>query len=173
MNPRILCVCAFIALAVAMASAQTKTTMSGKCGKADVQQSVPAGDQPGHAFVLSQGKCSVTGKVNGATGKDGVFAEHGEATATHLKNWGVYTVTFDSGDKIFYDYQGTSTMKDGNFQTGTNKYQIASGTGKMKGLKGSGSCKLTGNSDGTLEYSCTGEYTLAGGAMAKPAMAKP
>jgi hypothetical protein len=173
MKTRILCVCAFVALVAVLASAQTKTTMTGKCGKPDVQQSVPAGDQMGHAFVLSQGKCSVTGKINGVTPKDGVFAEHGEATATHLKNWGVYTVTLDSGDKIFYDYQGTGTTKDGNFQTGTNKYQVASATGKMKGIKGSGSCKLTGNSDGTLDYSCTGEYTLAGGAMAKPAMAKP
>jgi hypothetical protein len=173
MKTRTLCVCAFVALAVVLASAQTKTTMTGKCGKADVQQSVPAGDQPGHAFVLSQGKCSVTGKVNGATGKDGAYSEHGEATPTHLKNWGVYTVTFDNGDKIFYDYQGTSTMKDGNLVTGTNKYQVASATGKMKGIKESGSCKLTGNSDGTLDYSCTGEYTLAGGAMSKPAMSKP
>ena len=58
-------------------------------------------------------------------------------------------------------------MKDGAFQTGTNKYQIAGGTGK-KGIKGSGGCKLTGKPDGGLDYACTGEYTLAGAAKAKP-----
>jgi hypothetical protein len=151
-----------------MASAQTKTTMSGKCAKADVQQSIPAGDQQGHAFTLAQGKCTVTGDVAGAAGKDGAYSEHGDITATHMKNWGVYTVTFDNGDKIYYNYQGMGTMKGSAFQGGTNKYQIASGTGKMKGLKGSGSCKLTGNSDGTLDYSCTGEYTSGDAAMAKP-----
>jgi len=57
--------------------------------------------------------------------------------------------------------------KDGVFQTGTNKYQIAGGTGKMKGIKGAGVCKLTGAADGSLDYSCSGEYTLAGAAPAK------
>jgi len=156
-----------VALAV-MASAQTKTTMSGKCGKADVQQSIPAGDQQGHVFTLAQGKCSVNGDVNGAAGKEGAYSEHGDVTATHMKNWGVYTVTFDNGDKVFYNYQGMGTMKDGAFQGGTNKYQIAGGTGKMKGIKGSGTCKLTGTSDGGTDYSCSGEYTIGGAAPAKP-----
>jgi len=165
---KIVCVCAVVALAVVMASAQTKTSLSGKCGKADVQQSIPAGDQQGHAFTLAQGKCSATGDVGGAAGKDGAFSEHGDVTATHMKNWGVFVETFDSGDKVIYNYQGMGTMKDGAFQAGTNKYQIAGGTGKMKGIKGSGACKLTGAADGGLDYSCTGEYTLAGAAPAKP-----
>src|ERR1017187_2904529 len=152
MNFRTLCVCAAVALAVAMASAQTKTSLSGKCGKADVQQSIPAGDQAAHAFTLAQGKCSAAGKVGGAAGKEGAFSEHAEVTATHMKNWGVFVESFDSGDKVIYNYQGT---------------------GKMKGIKGSGGCKLTGKPDGGLDYSCSGEYTLAGAAMAKPAPAKP
>ena len=112
-------------------------------------------------------------EVGGAEGRDGAFSEHAEVTPTHLKNWGVFVETFDSGDKVIYNYQGTGTLKDGAFQTGTNKYQIAGGTGKMKGIKGSGSCKLTGKSDGGLDYSCTSEYTLAGAVMAKPSPAKP
>ncbi len=166
MNYRTVCVCAVIALAVAMASAQTKTTMSGKCDKADVEQSIPAGDHPGHVFTLAQGKCSATGDVAGAMGKEGTFSEHADATATHMRNAGVFTETFDNGDKIYYNYQGTGTMKDGGFQ-GTNKYQIAGGTGKMKGIKGSGTCKLTGNQDGSTDYECTGEYTTAAAAPAK------
>jgi len=167
MNYRFVCVCAVVALAVAMASAQTKSTLSGKCGKADVQQSVPAGDQQGHAFTLAQGKCTVMGDVGGAAGKDGVFSEHGDVSATHMKNWGVFVESFDSGDKVFYSYQGTGTMKDGAFQSGTNKYQITGGTGKMKGIKGAGTCKLTGAADGGDDYSCSGVYTLAGAAPAK------
>jgi hypothetical protein len=37
----------------------------------------------------------------------------------------------------------------------------------MKGIKGSGTCKTTGTADGRLEYTCTGEYTIAGAAAAK------
>jgi len=37
----------------------------------------------------------------------------------------------------------------------------------MKGIKGSGTRKLTGTADGGTEYSSSGEYTLAGGTMAK------
>ena len=51
--------------------------------------------------------------------------------------------------------------------SGSNKYQITGGTGKMKGIKGSGTCKLTGTADGGTEYSCTGEYTIAAAAPAK------
>ena len=168
MNYRTVCVCAVIALAVAMASAQTKTTLSGKCGKPDVEQSVPVGDQPGHMFTLAQGKCSAMGDVGGAAGKDGAFSEHGDVTATHAKNWGVFVETFDSGDKVMYNYQTTGTVKAGAFQSGSNKYQITGGTGKMKGIKGSGTCKLTGAADGSLDYSCSGEYTMSGSAPAKP-----
>jgi hypothetical protein len=167
MNSRTLCVCAVVALAVVIASAQTKTTLSGKCSKADVQQSIAIPDQPGHAFTLAQGKCSAEGEVGGEAGKDGTYSEHAEVTGNHLKNWGVFVETFANGDKVFYRYQSTGTAKDGVFQAGHNKYQIAGGTGKMKGIKGSGTCKLTGASDGGTDYSCTGEYTHAGETPAK------
>lgn len=168
MKYRILCGCVLFAFVVAMASAQTKASFSGKCGKPDVQQSIPAGDQPGHAFTLAQGKCVAKGKVGGAATKEGAFSEHGDVAGNHVKTWGVYVETYDSGDKIFYNYQTTGTTKDGVFQAGANKYQITGGTGKMKGIKGSGACKLTGAAEGGPDYSCSGEYTLAGAAPAKP-----
>ncbi len=31
----------------------------------------------------------------------------------------------------------------------------------MKGIKGSGTCKTTGTAGGGLDYSCSGEYTMA------------
>ena len=158
MNFRTGCVCVVVALGVAVASAQTKTTMTGKCNKPDVRQSVPAGDQEGHTFMVVQGQCTITGNVNGAVAKQGNFSEEVDATPTSMSNRGVYVATFDNGDKVYYKYQGTATMKDGAVQTGSNKYEIAGGTGKMQGINGSGACKLTGNSDGGLDYSCTGTY---------------
>ena len=167
MKFKILCVSALIAFVVSTASAQTSHTFSGKCSKPDVQQSVPAGDKDGHVFTLGQGKCSATGKIGTASAKDGSFSEHGEATANNSKAWGLYTENYDGGDKVYYSYMTTASLKAGAMTTGSNKYQIIGGTGKMKGIKGSGSCKLTGTADGGLDYSCTGTYTLAAAAPMK------
>ena len=167
MKYRILCVSVLFAFVVAMASAQSKNSISGKCAKPDVTHSVPAGDQPGHAFSLAQGKCSSKGEVGGAMSKEGAFSEEIEAFPDRMKNWGVYVETFDSGDKVFYCYETNGTMKDGAFQSGMNKYVITGGTGKMKGIKGKGTCKLTGSTDGGVDYSCEGEYMLAAAAAVK------
>ncbi len=141
--------------------------MSGKCSKPDVQQNIPAGDKTGHLFTLAQGKCAATGEIGGAAAKDGAFSEHGEVSGNSSKTWGIYTATFDSGDKVFFTYQTNSTLKAGILQSGQNKYQITGGTGKMKGIKGSGTCKTTGTAEGGLDYDCTGTYTLAAAAPAK------
>jgi hypothetical protein len=164
---KILCACEVFALALATISAQTKNSFSGKCSKPDVEQSIPAGDKDGHAFSLAQAKCTAKGDVNGAAPKDGVYAEHRDTTGMHSKGWGVYVETFDSGDKVFYDYQTNVTTKDDKTASGSNKYQTTGGTGKMKGIKGSGTCKLTGNADGSTDYACIGEYTVAAAAPAK------
>ena len=166
MKYKILCGCVVLGLSMATSSAQTKSEFSGKCGKPDVQQSVPAGDKDGHVFVLMQGKCTASGEVNGVAAKEATYSVHGEVTGKRTKTWGVYVATFDSGDKISYYYQETTTANADGSSVGSNKYQVSSGTGKMKGITGSGTCKLTGGSDGSAEYSCTGEYT-AGGAAAK------
>jgi hypothetical protein len=152
-----------LALAVVTVSAQTKTMLSGKCEKPKVQQSISIPDQQGHMFTLSQGNCTAKGDIGGAKGKDGVFSERADIMGNHLKNSGVFVETMDSGDKIFYTYQSTATLKDGALVSGMNEYEISGATGKMKGIKGSGSCKLTPTSDGGTEYSCSGEYTMGGG----------
>jgi hypothetical protein len=168
MRFKLACICAMSVMAAASTSAQTKQSFSGKCGKPDATHALPAGDREGHAFVLQQGKCeTASGEVEGAKSKQGVFAEHGESTATRWLASGMYVESYDSGDKIFYTFHTTGTLKDGALTTARNTYQITGGTGKMKGIKGSGSCKLTGNADGSLDYACTGEYTLAAAAPAR------
>lgn len=162
MRYKAVCICAMLAMAAASAPAQTKQSFSGKCAKPEVLQTLPAGDKEGHAYLLQQGKCeTATGEVEGAKSKQGAFAEHGESTATRIQGWGTYVESYDSGDKIFYAYHTTAAVKDGVITTGGNTYQIAGGTGKMKGIKGSGTCKLKGNADGSLDFACTGEYTMA------------
>lgn len=162
MSHKILFICALFAVMVPVGSAQTKYTFSGKCAKADKAQSIPAGDKDGHVFMVQQGKCTTdNGGIGEAKSKEGVYTEHDDVMGNQLKAWGVYVETYDNGDKVFYNYQGASTTKDGALVTGSNTWRLAGGTGKMKGIKGSGGCKLTPGDGGGLNYSCTGEYTLA------------
>ena len=167
MKYKILCACALFAFAVVATPAQTKTTMSGKCDKPSMAQSAPAGDKDGHAFMLQQGSCTAGGDVGDAKGKSGMFTEHDDATGTHVTGWGMYVETLDSGDKIFYSYVTKASTKDNMITTGGNTYKITGGTGKMKGIKGSGTCTLKGESDGGLSYDCSGDYTMAAAAPAK------
>jgi hypothetical protein len=154
-------VCAMVLCAATASFAQTKVSMSGTCAKPDVMQSVPAGDKDGHTFSISQGKCTVKGEVGGVEGKEGVWADHGDGTATRGKVSGIFTETFANGDKIIYTYSETTMMKDGAPVSATNSYQVSSGTGRMKGIKGTGTCKLTPTgTDGAMNFTCSGTYTM-------------
>jgi hypothetical protein len=160
MIAKILLGCTVFALAVATASAQTKNSISGTCAKADVEQSVPAGDSPTHMFTVAQGKCTVKGETAGAMAQSGAYSEHRDVTATRMKAWGVYIETYDSGDKITYNYQLAVSVKDGVPQSGKGTYQATGGTGKMKGIKATGTCTYTPAADNAMSYACTGDYTL-------------
>jgi hypothetical protein len=158
----ILCCCALLALAIAGASAQTSYTFSGTC-KPFFERSIPAGDQPAHTFALSRGKCTDKGTVGGATSTGGQYAEYDDVTASGTKGAGIYTVTYNTGDKVFYQYDVSATTKHGALQAGTVKFTAVGGTGKMKGITAQGSCTLSpGTAAGTNNYSCMGQYTLAG-----------
>jgi hypothetical protein len=82
--------CAFMAVAVAGASAQTSYTLSGTC-KTSIQKSIPAGDQPGHAFVIQGGKCTDREAMAGATARGGQYAEHSDVTASSSKGAGIFS----------------------------------------------------------------------------------
>ena len=65
-------------------------------------------------------------------------------------------------------YAATTTDKNGVMQAQSGTWSFVSGTGKMKGIKGTGACKHTPESGGYLDYACSGEYTLHGTAASKP-----
>jgi hypothetical protein len=163
---KMLCCGAMLALAAPAVLAQEKTTISGTCAKPDLSQSIPAGDAAGHMFRIQQGKCVTKGQVGGAMSKSGAFAEHDEVTAHRIKSWGVYVETYDSGDQITYNYQLALPMKDGAPQPGKGTFQAIGGTGKMKGVKATGSCRYKPAADQGMDYVCTGEFALAGAAAA-------
>ena len=146
----------------ASALAQTKIEMSGKCGKADVEQMVPAADAPDHMMLLRQGRCVPTkaAEIGGSSSKQAAFAEHGEVIGQNGKVTGTYVDTLANGEKVYYSYEATSVLQNGALQSMQNKWKIVGGTAKLKGIKGQGTCTGKGASDGSLTFDCTGEYTL-------------
>ena len=93
--------------------------------------------------------------------KEAAFSEHRDVTGRHVKAWGVYVESYSSGDKVSYSYQSTLELKDGAVKSGISTYHAISGTGKMKGIKATGTCIYSDGGDGGIKYSCTGDYTLA------------
>jgi len=64
----------------------------------------------------------------------------------------------DNADKVYYTYEGSaSTDLTKPFSI---KWKILSGTGKYKGIKGSGTCSAKPNADGSVDDTCTGTYSL-------------
>ena len=150
----------FLALA-AVAGAQTKIAGAMQCSKPDPLHSINVGDRPGHAFSISQSKCTWTKPVElGATQtKEDLVTGFGEITGNSSRDRGVVVLTMASGEKAYVSTQGTATLKAGAVVANEGKWQFTSAGGKLKGLKGQGTykCKSAGEGN-TCEIE--GEYQL-------------
>jgi len=69
-----------------------------------------------------------------------------------------YVDEMADGDKAYYTYQGTSTLKDGAAQTEQGTWTLVGGTGKLKGIKGRGTYKGKADADGSMTYEIEGTY---------------
>lgn len=161
----VICLVFLFALGV---QAQGKVASQWNCGKATAEHSVEVGDQPGHAYAVSQSKCTaVKGEIEGVKEKEGSATELRDVMGSNLSWNGTFVDTLADGDKIHVSYKGTGTAKGNQFVSGNHTWTIIGGTGKFKGAKGEGGCKGKGNPDGTAIWNCTGTYTLAAAAPAK------
>ncbi|HEX6804906.1 MAG TPA: hypothetical protein VF133_14600 [Terriglobales bacterium] len=157
----LLVVCSLV-LCVSVSAAQGKISSQWKCDKPSEQHSIAVPDGEGHNYSLAQGKCtSEKGSMGDAKEQEGTYSEFGDMANSMNHNHGVFVVTLASGDKVFYRYHGTQTLKDGNPASGTNKWTIEGGTGKYKAVKGAGGCKGKGNADGSSTWDCDGSYSGA------------
>ena len=158
---KILFVICMFSLLTSLAAAQTKIASTIKCGKSSIEHMVPVGDHPNHSFGVSQGSCtsSKPWTIAGVAGKEGVGTSTVEADGDVAKSRGVYVETMANGDKGHYRYELASTTKDGQIQISGHHWQLVGGTGKLKGVKGQGTCTGSGTAD-SMTYECEGEYTL-------------
>ena len=151
-----------VCLVSSIGLAQGKTNVQWKCDKPSDQHSIPVGDKPGHAYAIEQINCTaLKGDIAGNKMKSGTGTEFLSITGDNVTGHGEFVESMENGDKNVYKYEFSGTTKNGAFQTGTNKWSLIEGGGKMKGGKASGTCKATGNPDQSTSFDCMGTYTPA------------
>ncbi len=164
MIARILSIALPVLLAPGILMAQTKISGAGRCSKPDVQHSVQVPDRPDHTFGLSQAKCVWTKpwEIEGVKNKEGMATVSEEMTGGTARSREVFVDTMENGDKAFYRYEATTTLKGGAPQSSQGRWTLIGGTGKLKAIQGKGTCKAIGfEADGALTFECQGEYTLS------------
>ena len=121
---------------------------------------IDIGDQPGHAFSISQAKCTWTKPLeyNGIKNKEGTGTEFDEISGDSSSLRGFLLDTMENGDTVHYSYEGTTKMKDGMVESVENKWTIIRATGKLEGLEASGTCKGKSDGEGGVIFECEGEY---------------
>ena len=141
------------------AGAQSK--FAGKCsqGKANPEYSVTTGDK---TLVLAKTICTWSA---GDLGGDQLKAEEDIYTSDMMgktsRDHGYGAGTTASGDKYFIKFDGTTTFEKNNPVSGTCTWAFTGGTGKLKGLKGKGTCTGKFDSSGAAVFDIVGEYQLA------------
>lgn len=146
----------------AVSAAQTKISGTLQCGKPELQYTLPVGDRPDHSFAISKNKCTWSKplEVGGLQTKEDENTTFSEVTGNSGSDRTYVVGTMSNGDKAFVRPQGKSTLKDGAFQSGSGTWAYTGGTGKLKGLKGTGTFTCKANPDGTATCNIVGEYQL-------------
>jgi hypothetical protein len=151
----------FVCLLSYAALAQVKSEVQWKCDKPAKQHSIDVGDKPGHAYAIDQINCTpVTGDIDGAKRKSGAGTEFLYIRGDKFTGHGEFIETMANGDKNIYTYEMKGTLKNGALVSGSDKWTLSEGGGKLKGAKASGTCKGAGNPDQTATWDCAGEYTM-------------
>jgi hypothetical protein len=148
-------------LVPALAAAQgAKISGTVECSPPSPQHVLPVDGQPDHSYGVSQVKCTWTKpwQIGGVASKDGVGTGVDDIRGNKSQASGTYVDTMANGDKAYYKYEFSATLKDGKPEKIANhKWELMGGTGKMAALKGKGTCNATPQADGRVVYECQGE----------------
>ena len=151
---------AFVVCLLAMATAAMAQKVETKwhCTKPAENPMLKVGDEPDHSYALAQGSCTASSSKSGE--KSGAWTEFDDVWKASMTSHGRFNVTMDGGDMIYYTYEASGAPDAKKL---ANKWKIVSGTGKHKGIKGSGTCSGMRNDDQSSDWECTGT-TMMGGA---------
>lgn len=145
-----------LALFTCAALAQGKIDTKWHCSKPATEYKLDVGDTPDHAYSIIQGTCSAT-PGNDFAEKSGAYTEFDELWKASMSGHGRFNVTMENGDKVYYTYETSGPLEPG--KPVSNKWKINSGTGKYKGIKGSGTCSGKRSTDESSDWACTGSYS--------------
>jgi len=140
------------------AMAQSKVNTKWHCPNQSANHKFDVGDVPDHSYMILQGTCNATSSVSGYAEKTGDYTEFQETWKASISLHGRFNVTMDNGDKVYYTYEESRSTDI--TKPHSNKWKILSGTGKYKGIKGSGTCSGAFHDDGSADWECTGTYSI-------------
>jgi hypothetical protein len=140
------------------AMAQSKVDTKWHCPKQTAEHKLDVGDVSDHSYMILQGACNATSSDSGFAEKTGDYTEFQEIWKASISFHGRFNVTMDNGDKVYYTYEGSASTDI--TKPVSQKMKILSGTGKYKGIKGSGICSAKLNADGSADLGCTGTYSM-------------
>ena len=143
-------------LLMGLAAVGQKIDTKWHCAKPAENPMLKVGDVPDHTYGLSQGSCEAKSSSSGQ--KTGTWTEFEDMWKASYELHGHFNVTMDNGDMVYYTYEQSNALTDKKVH---NKWKIVSGTGKHKGIKGSGTCSGVMNDDGSSDWQCTGTTMTA------------
>jgi hypothetical protein len=145
-----------LAVSGSVVMAQSKIDSKWHCLKQTTENKLEVGDAPDHIYWIGQGTCDATASAAAFKEKNGAWTEFRDAWKASFNFHGYYNVNMENGDKVYYTYEGSSSTDMA--KPVSNKWKIVGGTGKYKGIKGSGTCSGKVNTDETTDLRCTGTY---------------
>ena len=154
--PALLCGMAVIA------GAQTKISGKLTCAKPTVRETAGESTQ---MIMFQKADCTWTRPftIDGSKPGRTVNASVGDMTGSIGKAHGYSASVMDNGDSTIVRYEGTSQMKKDGSGTIKGTWRYVRGTGKLRGISGSGTYKGEAAADGTSWADVSGHYSLAKG----------
>jgi hypothetical protein len=156
--PKLIFVACSLLVFGSVTMAQGKVDTKWHCPKESVSYKLDVGDVPDHSYIILQGTCNATASDSSFAEKTGFWTESQEAWKASIDFHGRFNTTMDNGDKVYYTYEGSASTDI--TKPAPIKWKILSGTGKYKGIKGSGTCSGKFNADGSFDNACTGTYSI-------------
>jgi len=99
-------------------------------------------------------------EIEGMHSKEGSDISSADVMGSTINERGYHSASMDNGDKFTVEFQGTTKANKDGSAVMNGKWRFVSGTGKLKGIKGSGIYKGTGSADGTGNVDVQGEYSM-------------
>ena len=147
---------------VVIAGAQTKISGKLTCAKPSVSQMGGDGSQ---MIMFQKANCNwaTPFTIDGSKPGPTVDVSIGDMTGSVARNHGYSTTVMDNGDTTIVRYEGAMQMKKDRSGTLKGTWRYVRGTGKFRGISGSGSYKGEGAADGSAWADISGHYSLGKG----------